>query len=127
MYQEDIVSDEKFNAIYEEIRILLGYEPNTRSMSVRISPRRRDKIIIYIEDEGWVLNRTSATICETARLLGMLQSICNIFMWGQAQLLILQQLLAQEIREGYQRARTHQQLHKLFVDESQKVPANLSY
>ena len=108
MYQEDIVSDEKFNAIYKEIRILLGYEPNTRSMSVQISPRRQDKIIIYIEDEGWVLNRTSATIREIAHLLGMLQSICDIFMWGQAQLLILQQLLAQEIREGYQRTRTNQ-------------------
>ena len=61
-YQEEVLSDEKLNLLYREVRLLLGYFPNSRTMRVDISPRRREKIILYIEAEGWVSSRKSATI-----------------------------------------------------------------
>ena len=61
-YQEEVLSDEKLNLLYQEVRLLLGYFPNSRTMRVDISPQRREKIILYIEAEGWVSSRKSATI-----------------------------------------------------------------
>ena len=72
-YQE-VLSDEKLNLLYQEVRLLLGYFLNSRTMCVDISPRRREKIILYIEAEGWVSSRKSATIQELARIVGLLQS-----------------------------------------------------
>ena len=39
VFQEDVLSDEKLHLIYREIRIVLGYQPNTRTMMVELSPR----------------------------------------------------------------------------------------
>jgi len=100
-YQEDILSDEKLNLLYEEIRILLGRLPNSRSMIVDISPCRREKTITYIEQEGWLDQKRDATIRDIARIFGLLHSICDINIWGRAQLLVLQHLLAECIRNSY--------------------------
>ena len=81
-FQEDLISTRKLNMLYKEIRILLGYLPNTRTMMVEISPRCREKIIKFILEEGWLLPGKQATIRDIARILGLLQSICDIFLWG---------------------------------------------
>ena len=126
-YQEDVLSDEKLNLLFEEVRLLLGKLPNSRLMVVDLSPRRREKIINYILEEGWLDTRTSATIRDIARLLGLMQSICDIFLWGQAQLLVLQQLLASCIRSGYQYACRNFRLDPLIRDEAAKVPDGLLF
>ena len=125
--QEDIISDEKFNSLYREIRLILGHLINTRTMMVQISPRRREKTIDHIEEEGWATTRTVATIREVARILGLLQSLCDIFIWGQAKLLVLQQLMGEAIRNAYKRAQHDRRIHQFFVDESRKIPNNLAF
>ena len=42
-YQEDIISDEKFNAEYEETRILLGHRPDVRAIAVLLLLRCQKK------------------------------------------------------------------------------------
>ena len=39
VFQEDVLSDEKLRLIYKELRIVLGFQPNNRTMMVEISPR----------------------------------------------------------------------------------------
>ena len=126
-YQEDVLSDEKLHLLYKETRLLLGHLPNSRSMTVEISPRRREKTIQFILEEGWLDSRTSASIRDIARLLGLMQSICNIFLWGQAQILVLQQLLATAVQRGYQLARQNYRLDKKIRDERAQVPAGLAF
>lgn len=71
-YQEDVLSDEKLHLLYEEERFLLGYLPNTRSMTVDLSPHCQAKTIQFIHEEGWLDLQTSATICNITRLLGLM-------------------------------------------------------
>ena len=52
-YQEDIISDEKFNAEYEESRVLLRHKPYALTMVVLLSPRCREKLIEVKEDGRW--------------------------------------------------------------------------
>ena len=51
-YQEDVLSDEKLNLLYKEIRVLLGLFPNSCTMTVQVSRRRREKTIKYIDYKG---------------------------------------------------------------------------
>ena len=37
-YQEEVLSNEKLNLLYQEVRLLLGYFLNSRTMQVDISP-----------------------------------------------------------------------------------------
>ena len=84
--QEDILSEEKLKLQYSEQKIVLGYQPNSRTMMVEISPRQREKIISYIEFHGWTTTKQAGTIKEIAQILGLLQNACYVFPWGLAQL-----------------------------------------
>ena len=85
-YQEDIISDEKFNAQYEETRVLLGHQPDSRAMAVLLSPRRREKIIAVIQDGRWHDTRERATIVEIAEINSLLANAGEYFLWVRAQL-----------------------------------------
>ena len=61
-FQENVLSDEKLHLVYKEIRTVLGYQPNSRTMMVELSPRQREKIIAFIEFHGWTTTKDSATI-----------------------------------------------------------------
>ena len=127
VFQEDVLSDEKLHLIYREIRIVLGYQPNTRTMMVELSPRQREKIIAFIEFHGWATTKSTATIKELAQILGLLQNACYIFPWGLAQLFIVQNLLKENITKAFDNAQMNKRLQKRVVDESNKVPTNMSY
>jgi hypothetical protein len=46
--QEKALSEKKFNPVYNEERLLLGHQLNTRRMVVIVSAKRRTKIISYM-------------------------------------------------------------------------------
>ena len=77
-HQEDLISDKKLDMLYKEERLLLGNLPNSRTMMVGLSPRRREKTIKYIREVGW-LTRKQSSLRELARVHGLLQLICDIF------------------------------------------------
>ena len=110
IFQEDVLSDEKLRLIYREIRIVLGYQPNTRTMMVEISPRQREKIITFIEFHEWVTTKETATIKEIAQILGLLQNACDIFSWGMAQLFIVENLLRVHVKKGFNLAQANKRL-----------------
>ena len=126
-FQENVLSEEKLHLDYKEIRTVLGYQPNTRTMMVELSPRQREKIIAFIEFHGWTTTKESATIKELAQILGLLQNACFIFPWGLAQLFIVQNLLRDNVTKAFNNAQRNRRLQKLIVDESNKVPSNMSY
>ena len=78
-YRNKVLSDDKFHPKYKETRILLGHFPNTRQMSVELSPCRREKILEFLIEEKWVTTRELATIQEIAQVMGMMQSVCEFF------------------------------------------------
>ena len=112
---------------YREYRTVLGFQPNTRTMMVKISPRQKDKIIHFIEFEGWHNTKKQATIKEIAQILGLLQSVAQIFPWALAQCYILQNLLRECINRGYNLAQRNQRLQQLIIDESRKIPSTLLF
>ena len=59
--QEPILSEEKLKLQYAEQRIVLGYQPNSRTLMVELSPRQREKIISYIEFHGWTTTKQPGT------------------------------------------------------------------
>ena len=128
-FQEKIISEPKLNMDYKETRVVLGYQPNTRTMMVELSPRRRDKTVCYIIDEGWLQPKKRATILEISQLLGLLQSICDIYLWGQAQLLVFQQLLGDCIRRGHNIAQRNNRnrVDERFATAKAQLPDTLSY
>jgi hypothetical protein len=125
--QEDVLSDEKFNAMYYEDRTLLGQHPDSRSMTVKMSPRRKEKVLRYLEEEGWILSKDTATIKEIAQVVGLVQSAADYFSWGKAQLLVVQGLLRVTIQSGYERARTLDRVLKRKDDISRRMPSNLLF
>jgi hypothetical protein len=128
--QEPVLSDEKLHLVYQELRTLLGHEPDSRSMTVRISPRRKEKLINFMHEEGWTpynVTRKTATIKEIAQLIGMIQSACEYFHWGLAQLLVLQELLRNAIATGFRRAKQNQRRQQKVADTRRRIPQEWSF
>lgn len=104
IFQEDLSSIRKLDMLYKEVQTLLGYLSNLPTMMVELLPRHSEKIIKFIIEEGWLQPNKKASIRDITRILGLLQSICNIVILGHAQLLVLQHLLADQIRIAYNAA-----------------------
>ena len=49
---------------------------------VELSPRRRATVIEFIIDKRRLLLGKRASIRDIARILGLLQSSCDIYVWG---------------------------------------------
>ena len=62
IYQNKILSKEKLSLLYPEERVLLGHMLNTQTMTVKLSPRRQDKLIAYLFKEEWVTTQQEASI-----------------------------------------------------------------
>ena len=72
-YQENVLSDKELNLLYKELHVLLGKLSNILAMTGILLLWWRDKIILLIEEEGWLDSRTSANNRDIARLLGLLE------------------------------------------------------
>lgn len=101
--QEMVLSQEKLDLAYLEIRLLVGFILDTRRMLVKLSPRRREKIIKVILDGKWLHKGKHATIREIASLIGILGDAVMYFPWAKAQLLVVTDLPRVCIRRGYYR------------------------
>jgi hypothetical protein len=111
-FQEKVLSHEKLELGYSESRLIVGHVPNTRRMVVELSPRRREKVLNYISQEGWLKPKKKASIQDIATLYGLLMSAAEYFPWAKAQLCILQDLLRACIQAGHVRACTLRRIHK---------------
>ncbi len=100
-YQDPPLSLEKLDPIHREDRLLLGHHLDTRTMMVKLSNRRAEKVLAFLENEGWLRPGHRATITEIARLVGLLDSACEYFPWGKANLLLLHNNLRVAIRRSY--------------------------
>ena len=103
--QEMVLSQEKLDLEYGETRLLVGFVLETRRMVVKLSPRRREKILKMILEQKWLHAGKRATIREIASLIGLLGDAAMYFPWAKAQLLVLTDLLRMCIRRGYHRAK----------------------
>jgi hypothetical protein len=72
--QPDTLSAEKLKLLYEEQRQLLGHYLDTQTMTLKLSPRRRAKLIAYLRDESWMA-RTKTTLRELATSLVPIDTI----------------------------------------------------
>ena len=60
---------------------VLGFELCSRTMSLRVTPQRRDLMLLMLAT--WSA-RTHATSDELRSLVGLLSYICEVFRWGKA-------------------------------------------
>jgi hypothetical protein len=125
--QEFVLSQEKLELAYDESRLVVGHVPNTRRMVVELSPRRRQKLLMFIHSEGWLLPRKRARITEIASLVGMVDSAASYFPWARAQLLALQSLLRRCIVRAHRAARASSRLRRAVDDLRRTLPQELSY
>jgi hypothetical protein len=127
-FQELVISEEKLFLTYSEERVLLGFLPDTRAMLVKLSPRRRKKLIALMQKGNWTTTRKSATIKELAQIFGMLRSAAEFFPWALAQLLALQQTIRIAVRKGYAYAKIRQRFSNRKIQHIQRImPRELSY
>ncbi|KAG7371815.1 hypothetical protein IV203_017957 [Nitzschia inconspicua] len=69
-------------------------------MVITLASRRRDKILSFIEQEGWLAPKW-ATIQELAFVYGLLDNASEFFSWARVHSLNLRSLLADCIRRTY--------------------------
>jgi hypothetical protein len=98
--QEHVLSFDKLNLSFDEHHDVVGHSVDTQRMVVGITARRREKIVRFIESEGW-LNPKKATIQEIASVYGLLDNASEFFPWARTHLLNLRSLLADCIRRTY--------------------------
>ena len=70
-------------------------------MTVSISPRRREKVLRYLEAEGWLTTPKTAYLQDIAKVAGLLDSACEYFPWGRARLVLVYRLLGDSIKTSY--------------------------
>ena len=127
-FQELVISEEKLFLKYSEERVLLGFLPDTRAMVVKLSPRRRQKLIALMETGNWTTTRKTANIKELAQIFGMLRSAAEFFPWALAQLLALQQIIRIAVRNGFAYAKMrHRHSHREIKQIERVMPRELSY
>ena len=126
-FQESPLSDEKLNSIHKEQRVLLGHEPDTRSMTVKISPRRVEKILKYLSEEKWITPNKKALIKEIATVAGLIGSAAEYFPWAKAQLLILYDLLRKCISEAYDKLCAANRFKKRLTIARNNMPSGMAY
>ena len=126
-FQNRIISEDKLNLIYAEHRLLLGFLFNSRTMMVILSPRKREKIMCILLEEGWTETKTKATLTEAATINGMIQSAAEFFPWGRAHLLVLQQLLRVQIRKAFARYKVLTRIQRRVTETRRAMPKNLQY
>ena len=126
-YQEDIISDEKFNAEYEETRVLLGHRLESRAMVVLLSLCCQEKLIAVIEEGRWVDLRQHTTIVEITKINGLLANAGEYLYWVRAQLFNLQELLREEISKGYSCEKAKERVRQQYKKISYSLPSDMSY
>lgn len=103
--QPDPLSLEKLDLRFTETRQMLGVVVDTRRMVVTLSPRRRQKLLDFLNTENW-LTRKHASLRDIARLHGLLINAAEYCDWAKAQFFVIQNLLSRSIVSRY-----HQALH----------------
>ena len=96
-------------------------------MSVQLSPRHREKILEFLLEEEWVTVREKSTIREIAQVMGMMQSACEFFHWGLAQLLVVQTGLCIAIKKGYKAARASNRVYQQIINITRSLPKTMQY
>ena len=114
--QVKALSEKKFNPTYNEERLLVGHEVQTRRMVVIVSEKRRTKVIAYMTTEGWTVAGNSKTIREACTVLGLVGSAAEYHPWEKCQLYILQNLIREELEIRFREAKVLERL-KLKIDK----------
>ncbi|KAG7345440.1 hypothetical protein IV203_032971 [Nitzschia inconspicua] len=119
--QESVLSIEKLDMEYGEDRLVVGQCPNTRRMVVELSPRRREKLLSYIETEGWLSPR-HASMRQVATVMGMVDSTAEYFPWARAQLFPLHDRLRHAIKHAYTRAKADMRVKQNVDNLKRQLP-----
>jgi hypothetical protein len=125
--QEKALSEKKFNPVYNEERLLLGHELNTRRMVVIVSAKRRTKIISYMTTEGWTTVGSSKTIREAFTVLGLIGLAAEYNPWARSKLFILQNLGREELAKRFEAAKISEQLHGLIDNRVRRLSTSMGH
>ena len=125
--QEKALSEKKFNPVYNEERLLVGHEVNTRRMVVIVSEKRQAKVVSYLTKEGWTTPGSTKTIREACTVLGLIGSAAEYHPWARAQLFILQNLVREELQKRFLEAQVSARLRKTIDNKKRRLPTSLLY
>jgi hypothetical protein len=126
--QEKAISEKKLNPVYNEERLLLGHELNTRRMVVIVSAKRRTKIMSYIMTaEGWTTVESSKTIREACTVLGLIGPAAEYNSWARSQLFILQNLVREELAKRFKAAKISERFHGLIDNKVRRLSTSMGH
>lgn len=92
------LSQEKFDARYNHLRKMIGFQLNTRALHVDLTPEKRQDAIEELA--LWGLKH-SFTLKEAAQLCGLLDSLSRYNKWGRALFFALVNAVREAIRKRY--------------------------
>jgi hypothetical protein len=84
-------------------------------MTVKLSPRCRDKLIKFLELEGWLVPKT-ADLRQLAQVHGMLFNAAKLFPWAKCQFFLLQNLIHVNLLREYHKVKNLRRHHHLDDD-----------
>eukprot|EP00536_Pseudo-nitzschia_multiseries_P018988 jgi/Psemu1/58359/gm1.58359_g len=122
--QEWILSQDKLDLAYMEEQLLVGFDVNSLSMTVCLSPCCRTKVLSYVHNKSWLLPHKMATICNLATLLGLIGDAFQHYLWGLCQILVFHDLLCNSISAAYHLAK-HRVKTCPFPPHYGSLPANI--
>jgi hypothetical protein len=125
--QEKVLSEKKFNPVYNKERLLLGHKLNTRRMVVIVSAKQRTKIISYMTTEGWTTVGSSKTIREAYTVLGLIGSAAEYNPWARSQLFILQNLVREGLAKRFKAAKISERLHGLIDNKVCQLSTSMGH
>jgi hypothetical protein len=106
--QPDPLSQEKLDLDYTEVRLVTGQIVDDRRMVVDLSPRRRDKILAFLSEQGWLVPRHRANLRAIAQVHGLLLNAGTYFLWARCQFFVVQNLLHQELHRRYHQSKWYE-------------------
>jgi hypothetical protein len=119
------LSLDKLDTLYNHLRKLLGYQVNSRALTVGILFYKREQTVVILG--SWLVRR-SFTIRDAAELVGSLESISGYHRWGRTCFFTLQNILRSALRIRYHQTKGYYDRHPELATRIRKqLPASLLY
>jgi hypothetical protein len=77
------LSKPKLDLVYHETcPMMVGHQPNTRRMTVKLAPHHHEKLIKFLQLEGWLEPKTG-DLCQLAQVHGVMFNAADFFPWAK--------------------------------------------
>ena len=113
------LSQDKLNTQYTHQRRIVGYQVDSRTMTVGLLPSKREEAVRQLSN--W-LDKTEFTLREAATLNGMIDSMARYNRWGRTYLTALQHEIRQALTTRYGKLTRDRKIQLRAQQIAEKLP-----